>query len=348
MDKHIPIGRWMIKDVVMVKETMTILDAALLMARNKVGSLIIGDHKEVQGIFTDWDLVKCIAANIVPATEPIKNWMTSKLNHLDANVSHKEGIALMVEKRTRHAPVMDNGKLVGIVSARDLLKLEYTLLEQTFFETKERLGKAQELLEKESDERIRELIKTNEELEDQAFTDALTGLFNHRYFQERLSEEISRSNRHNYPVSLVFIDVDNFKQYNDTNGHMMGDKVLRQIGGILKYVGKGVDHITARLRKTDIVARYGGEEFVILLPYANSQDGKVMAERVRKTIEEYKFEHTQHQPNKKITVSLGVSAYPDVAKTKAELIDFADQALYEAKDRGKNRVCVFSGPRVTS
>lgn len=185
-------------------------------------------------------------------------------------------------------------------------------------------------------------------MEDQAFTDALTGLFSHRYFQERLSEEISRSNRHNYPVSLVFIDVDNFKQYNDTNGHMMGDKVLRQIGGILKYVGKGIDHITARLRKTDIVARYGGEEFVILLPYANSQDGKVMAERVRKTNEEYKFEHTQHQPNKKITVSLGVSAYPDVAKTKAELIDFADQALYEAKDRGKNRGCVFSGPKVTS
>lgn len=100
MDKHIPIGRWMIRDVVMVKETMTISDAALLMARNKVGSLIIGDHEKVQGIFTDWDLVKCIAANIVPAVEPVKNWMTSNLNYLDANVSYKEGIALMVEKRT--------------------------------------------------------------------------------------------------------------------------------------------------------------------------------------------------------------------------------------------------------
>jgi diguanylate cyclase (GGDEF)-like protein len=341
MDKNIPIGKWMIRDVVMVNDNTTILDAAMIMNSNKVGSLLIGDYKNVRGIFTDWDVVKAVASGKDPAAEILRNWMTEKISFLEANVSYKDGISLMVEKRIRHAPVLENGKLVGIVSARDLLKLEYSLLERSFFETREKLGQAQELLDMEADSRIKELLQANEILEAQAFTDALTGLYNHRYFQERLSEEIARSLRHNYPLALIFIDVDNFKNYNDTNGHLMGDYVLRTIGAILRQVSGDNHSVTARLRKSDIVARYGGEEFVVLLPYANSKDGKILAERIRKTIENEYFKFEENQPNKNLTVSLGVSSFPDLASNREEMINFADLALYEAKKNGKNQVQIY-------
>lgn len=343
-ESKIPIGKWMVKQVMLVQASTTVLDAAITMKSNRIGSLLIGDYKNVRGIFTDWDLVRSVATGIDPSTEVIGNWMSKNINCLDASLTHREGIALMVNKHIRHAPVLENGKLVGIISARDLLRFEYTLLEETFQETQKLLGTTQDLLEKDSDERYIDLLKLNEKLEAQAFTDGLTGLYNHRYFQERLGEEIARSSRHNYPVCLIFIDVDHFKNYNDQNGHMLGDYVLRTIGDVLTFVSEDVINITARLRKTDIVARYGGEEFVIIIPYANNKDGKALAERIRKTIEDHNFDFQEKQPNKNLTVSLGVCSFPDLASNKEELIKFADQALYEAKDKGRNKVCVYKKP----
>jgi len=180
------------------------------------------------------------------------------------------------------------------------------------------------------------LKKQNEDLEhinqflrDQASRDGLTGLYNHRYFQEAFQNEIARSDRHNHPCSLIFMDVDFFKQYNDTHGHMAGDRLLHTLGKIL----------TERLRSCAVVARYGGEEFVMLLPETPKEGALVVAEKLRRRIEDHPFAGRDTQPDGKVTVSLGVVTFPQDGSTRGTLMQRADQALYRAKQDGRNRVC---------
>ncbi len=137
-----------------------------------------------------------------------------------------------------------------------------------------------------------------------------------------------RDERHKHPVSLIIMDIDNFKKYNDTHGHPQGDEVLRRLCKILKKT----------VRRTDIVARYGGEEFVIILPETDRDNALIVAEKLRQEIEKTPFPNEETQPNGKITVSVGVATYPVDANSKTNLIDVTDNALYEAKDGGRNRV----------
>ncbi|NNF84815.1 MAG: diguanylate cyclase [Deltaproteobacteria bacterium] len=188
---------------------------------------------------------------------------------------------------------------------------------------------------------IQSLIETlkgkNEELEvknrilaEQASYDGLTQLHNHRHFQETLAIEVSRSLRHGRTFSLIFMDVDLFKNYNDTHGHLKGDSVLRTIGEILKNI----------LRKTDTAARYGGDEFVLLLPETDKGAAQGVGELVRKTIESHPFYGRDAQPGGKVTVSVGVASFPADGTDAANLVQSADKALYESKDSGKNIVTV--------
>lgn len=156
-------------------------------------------------------------------------------------------------------------------------------------------------------------------------TDALTGLLNRRYLEERLTEEIQRSNRHGYPMSFMMIDVDNFKSYNDTFTHLEGDKALRLVGQCLKEI----------LRGADVAARYGGEEFSILLPQTNSFEAESIAERIREKVALTRF------PNRQVTISIGIVSCSSSVNSAQDLIWAADTALYEAKRRGKNNVKVF-------
>ena len=163
------------------------------------------------------------------------------------------------------------------------------------------------------------------EYEQLSVTDALTGLLNRRYLQERLTEEIIRSNRHGYPMSFMMIDVDHFKSYNDTYGHPEGDKALKIVGHVLKET----------LRGADVAARYGGEEFSILLPQTTSEEAQAIAERIRRNIEETDF------GNRKVTVSMGIASCSLELNSSDEVISAADKALYEAKRRGRNNVQVY-------
>jgi len=158
--------------------------------------------------------------------------------------------------------------------------------------------------------------------------DGLTELYNHRYFCDKLIEKVNDGKRNNKPVSMIFIDIDYFKQYNDTYGHQKGDYVLKRIGEIIK----------TNVRKEDIAARYGGEEFAVILPNTDEKQAIDIAEHLRKKIESTYFEGEENQPNKKVTASMGVSSYPDKAKNDVELIKSADDALYRAKFFNKNRV----------
>lgn len=169
------------------------------------------------------------------------------------------------------------------------------------------------------------------ELQILANVDELTGLYNHRYFQESLEDIMELADENKTSVSLLFMDIDYFKNYNDMNGHQAGDVLLKEIGTILK----------SSIRENDVVARYGGEEFAVILPDTNEEDAVKVGERIRMSIEQTYFYGQESQPNKNMTISIGVSSYPLRANNKHQFINTADDALYRAKSLNKNRVEVY-------
>ncbi len=186
---------------------------------------------------------------------------------------------------------------------------------------------------KQSEEKIEHLIKQLETerniAEFNAITDSLTGLANRRYFDEALRKEISRIKRSGAPLSLIMFDVDYFKRFNDTYGHIAGDNCLRQIGSTLKSFIK---------REYDIVARYGGEEFVIILPETKLEGALLLAEKIRILIETLGIIHEKSEASNYITVSLGVvTAYITNLEKPEDLIAKADEAMYKAKNMGRNK-----------
>ncbi len=171
-----------------------------------------------------------------------------------------------------------------------------------------------------------ELLEANRNLADQANRDGLTGLYNHRYFQDALRREIFRSERNRHTFALLFVDIDNFKKYNDREGHQAGDKVISTIGEMLLGCVRG----------SDVPARYGGEEFVILLTESNTEKALVFAERFREAVANHPFQGREAQPNGALTVSMGLASYPESGKDAVELIRRADASMYAVKKGGGN------------
>ena len=166
-----------------------------------------------------------------------------------------------------------------------------------------------------------------EELEEMAHTDALTGLFNRRFFTQRLQEEFARVRRHQSVLSVLMFDLDHFKKVNDTYGHDCGDAVLTAIADVANQVK----------RETDTVARVGGEEFALLLPSTGKDGALMLANRLRKAIEEYPYRDVLDVPVH-VTASIGVATVTR-SDTASELLKVADRALYRAKNNGRNMVC---------
>jgi diguanylate cyclase (GGDEF)-like protein len=168
-----------------------------------------------------------------------------------------------------------------------------------------------------------------QKMEKLAATDGLTGLNNHRTFQEQLTMEAERSRRYARVFSLLLMDIDHFKSFNDTYGHPVGDLVLKEIANCIRR----------SIRINDIPARYGGEEFVVILPESNDQAAMITAERIRTTVESAVIRAADK--DLRVTISLGCATFPQHSTDKAELIKFSDTALYFSKESGRNRVTAY-------
>lgn len=175
------------------------------------------------------------------------------------------------------------------------------------------------------------------ELEREAVTDPLTGLYNRRFLMERLRSEVESLERYGGVCSVVMLDLDHFKRYNDSHGHVAGDGVLEQLARVC----------VNEARDADVVARYGGEEFTLVLPDTPWREGVEAAERLRRAVEGAAFEGADVLPRGRLTVSLGVAGYPDHATSADGLIQMADRALYRAKEAGRNCVRAASDTQLS-
>lgn len=176
------------------------------------------------------------------------------------------------------------------------------------------------------------LRDANQKLHQISIEDSLTGVYNRRYFDDRMDHEVARTKRFGRDLSLAMIDIDFFKHYNDTAGHLAGDNALTTIGTIIRE----------SLRETDLPFRYGGEEFAIILPETAAESAAAVAERIRGAVEKHEFHRGDSQPNGALTVSVGVSTLGGDCHFLLELIAAADRALYKAKSVGRNRVVTHS------
>lgn len=174
-----------------------------------------------------------------------------------------------------------------------------------------------------------ELHEANRKLAELALKDGLTGLFNQSYIKERLSTELARARKFGRVLSILMLDIDDFKSYNDTYGHLLGDQALKETAQV----------ITENMRSVDIPARYGGEEFLIILPEAGRSEASEIAEDIRRATEDHAFDTNMSGQAAHLTVSIGIAVYSDKTATLASIISAADTLLYRAKRSGKNKVC---------
>ncbi|MGE0546736.1 MAG: diguanylate cyclase [Kofleriaceae bacterium] len=233
------------------------------------------------------------------------------LNHYIGKPWDETTLLLVVENLLRqYRLVNENQRLIASLSAKNQALIEMN-----------------RELEAKIHERTHELAEANARLAQLAVTDGLTGLYNHRHFHERLALEVERSQRSGLPLSLLMLDVDHFKRFNDSHGHPAGDEVLRQLARVLGDTR----------RANDVVARYGGEEFAVILVDTPKFTAAKVAERVRERVATHDFTEAAPKPGK-LGISVGVATYPEDGGDAEALVRAADTALYAAKRAGRDRI----------
>jgi diguanylate cyclase (GGDEF)-like protein len=306
----------------------TVIDYATELTRTPAGSLAMFDEER-------GEMVLVASKGFSRYFSQVRRWRVRK-GGLTTYLLNQKGV-IVIENLKKHPkfnnpvlleekveavaaiPLWNEGKILGILyvddfKPRSFSEEETSLLSLISAIAATTIGKA----------KVLEMTRL------MAMTDELTGLFNHRHLLQQLTSELSRTQRYGRALTLAMLDIDHFKHYNDTHGHLMGNEVLRALGDIIRR----------NIRETDIAARYGGEEFSIIMPETNRTKGKLIAERLRKAIADHPFKKAKQQPGGALHVSIGLASYPENAASPHDLIEAADRALYRAKSTGRNRVCL--------
>jgi len=246
----------------------------------------------------------------------------------------KKGIRGVIYVHSTNVPQgfrKDDLLLINNLDNPAALAIENILLHEKNRRSEEALENARDELERKVKERTSELMEANRKLNELSITDGLTGLFNHRHFLRELESECRRALRYRRSLALLLLDIDHFKEVNDSHGHPCGDFVLKNLAGLLKRC----------IRSSDIAARCGGDELAIILPETNRSKASEVAEKLRRQLEKSPFEWDGKSFN--ITCSIGVAALPDLGIDNwHSLLESADKSLYRAKDKGRNNVIVFN------
>lgn len=307
----------------------TILAKSVELVAAERGSLMILDNKSnILSVKAAKGIDRNILGNIkVRVGEGISGTIAAKgspviIRNIEDEVPSHKNIARYKTKSFMSIPLKLDNRTIGVINISDkisgeVFSREDMLLLLTF------ANYASIALERGA------YYSMSEELKMLSMTDPLTGLFNRRYFRERLFEEVERVKRHNECFTTFVLDIDDFKYYNDRYGHAAGDEILKRVSRAIRDA----------VRSMDVVARYGGEEFAVILPHTGKTDSYATAERIRKEIEGLKNSSSifKEWP----TISIGIAEYPKDANTIDDLIDNADRAMYIAKRLGKNRVVVY-------
>ena len=295
------VREYMTSPILSVDEGSTLREVAKFM-KSKKTPLVLVQNKSLEyiGVVTEADFTRKVAAKECSVkTTTIDAIMSSPVKTIKGSMIMAEANKSMRQSGIRHLIVTDNEEFVGLLSLINFFK---------YYE------------------------EVEEYLSDLAINDGLTKIHNRRYFDEILSVEWKRARRERSPLSLIMLDIDYFKKYNDTYGHQAGDETLVKVARAISETMR---------RPADIVARYGGEEFVVVLPNVPQEDAAKMSEIIRAKIEDLEIEHKLSSINKFLTMSLGIaSMVPSSDSSPEELLNKADKALYNAKIRGRNCVTV--------
>ena len=292
---------YMTSPILSVDNDATLKEVADFMNSHKTSVVLVRNKNHGYiGVVTDADFTHKVAVKEYSVnTTTIESIMSAPIKAVDGSMFMADANGIIHQSGIRHLAVTENGEFIGLLSAMN------------FFEYYK---------------------DVEEHLSNLAIHDGLTGIYNRRYFDETLAREWKRTMREKAPLSLIMLDIDYFKKYNDTYGHQAGDECLRQVATTISG---------ALRRPADMAARYGGEEFVVVLPNLKLEDSAKFGETIRAKIEALKMAHKQSDANPFITVSLGIaSVVPSSISSYEELVGAADKALYSAKNKGRNRVCV--------
>lgn len=301
----INIGDVMSRDVLRAGKTEKIFSIVERLQKHRIGAIVIID-KETRpiGILTERDIIRgLVAYKDLLLEKEAQDIMSAPVLTVAPEEDIESAAMLMALNRIRRVPVTKDEKLVGLISYRDIANA----LRKSYSDLEEKA----------------------EELEEKANRDALTGLYNKGYLNDSLRHHFEISKREGNSMSLMFIDIDHFKIINDTYGHQCGDVILKELAALM----------VEKTRAVNIVGRFGGEEFMIISPFGDYKSTPSFAERLRSTVEEHQF--IWEGKAIPVKISIGVAIWNPSVKSPAELVKQADEALYRAKNEGRNRVAVY-------
>ncbi len=315
----------MTTEVTCVDPETKIAEVVRLMHEHRHSCLVVTERKIPVGIITERDLVRIMAHSLDhpdATTGFASEIMSSPPITLDLSVTVFDALVVARSKRVRHLPVVNpNGEIAGLLTQTDLVRSHFLMIE-----------KIRELVELSVTTKTEELKEANKELKALALEDALLGIGNRRAMEVDLQYTHSAAMRHAWSYSVIILDIDHFKEYNDYYGHLMGDKALKEV----------TDSLKLSIRKSDRLYRYGGEEFLLLLPETRGDQAEILARRMVKRLADMGISHSKN-PFNVVTMSGGIGTNGAGLKRKSkweEVVAEADLGLYKAKRNGRNQIAI--------